>query len=153
MVILLEKTKEYYIDKLKTNLNYNIMTKNFLSSFLFGGLISVFGEILRIFYNKVFNFSIDEANILMTITFILVAGILTGIGVFDKISEVLKMAALLPITGFCNSVISSTMDYKNEGLITGVGSNLFKLAGSVIVLGSTCAVIVGGIKYLFSGVV
>ena len=60
----------------------------------------------------------------------------------------LKSALIIPITGFAHSVASSGLDYKKEGPIYGIGSNLLKLAGPVIVYGIVSAVIFGSIRYL-----
>lgn len=63
------------------------------------------------------------------------------------------MGAIIPITGFAHSMQSATLDYKNEGLIYGFGSNMFKLAGSVILYGVVSAYLFGLIRYLLGGII
>ena len=111
--------------------------KNMLIAFLSGGTIGAISEIL------VKCFSVEY----MLVIWIVLASFLTGLGVFDDIVDKFKMGVIIPITGFSHSVTSSSLEYKNEGLITGIGSNYFKLAGSVILYGiffSWCA----GLIYL-----
>lgn len=99
--------------------------KNAIIAFLSGGVIGFFSEILV---------SCFDVNWMLVI-WIAIAGILTGLTVFDDIVDKFKMGVIIPITGFSHSVSSSTLEYKREGLITGIGSNYFKLAGSVILYG------------------
>ena len=74
------------------------------------------------------------------------------VGFFDKLVTMFKCGLLIPITGFAHSMTSSALDYKEEGLIYGIGSNMFKLAGSVIIYGVVSAWIFGMIRFLIGGV-
>ena len=85
------------------------------------------------------------------LTLIILASFLTAIGVFDVCVSKLKSALIIPITGFAHSMTSSALDYKKEGLIYGIGSNMFKLAGCVIIYGVVSAWIFGTIRYLIGG--
>ena len=76
------------------------------------------------------------------------ASLLTGIGIFDKLVTIFRCGLLIPITGFAHSMTSCALDYRNEGPIYGIGSNMFKLAGSVIVYGIVSAWFFGTIRYL-----
>ena len=87
----------------------------------------------------------------MLITFIFITCLLTGLGIFDKLVKRFKMGLIIPITGFAHSMQSSILDYKKEGPIYGFGSNIFKLAGSVILYGIVSAYIFGLIRYLLYG--
>ena len=80
------------------------------------------------------------------------ASFLTAIGVFDVCVSKLKSALIIPITGFAHSMTSAALDYKNEGPIYGIGSNIFKLAGSVILYGVVSAWFFGMIRYLIGGI-
>ena len=73
---------------------------------------------------------------------ILLAVILTAAGVYDHISQFAGAGSAVPITGFANSVCSAAMEYRSEGLVLGVGGNMFKVAGPVIVFGAAGAFIV-----------
>lgn len=110
--------------------------KNTLVAFLSGGVIGAISEIL------VSTFNVDT----MLIIWIFIASLLTGLSIFDKLADVFKMGVIIPITGFSHSVTSSTIEYKKDGLITGIGSNYFKLAGSVILYGILSAALLAFIR-------
>lgn len=144
----MEKDRKYYNKLLKTNNDYKQLTINFLQAFLGGGLLSVFGQVLITIYLNIFDFDIETSRLLMTLTVILFSAILTGFGIYDKLGQFFKCGFAIPITGFANATVSSAIDYHKEGLILGIGSNALKLAGSVIVLGVTSAIIVASFRYL-----
>ena len=122
--------------------------KNSLLAFLFGGLICVIGELLKTLY---FELGADEKNAgtLVTVTLILVAALLTGLGIFDKIARYAGAGTLVPVTGFSNAVVSQAMDAKNEGYVLGVGAKIYTVAGPVILFGILSGVIYGVIYYLY----
>jgi stage V sporulation protein AC len=116
---------------------------NALIAFISGGVIGAISHILVSIFNV-------ET---MIIIWIFLSSILTGIGLFDKLIEVFKFGLIIPITGFSHSVTSAMMEYKKEGFITGIGSNYFRLAGSVILYGiisSSILIIIRGIICLLS---
>ncbi len=103
--------------------------KNIIVAFFSGGVVGLFSELFV---------SLLDVNV-MLIIWIVIASILTGMGVFDDFVDKFKMGVIIPITGFSHSITSSSIDYKSEGLITGIGSNYMKLAGSVILYGIVSA--------------
>lgn len=122
--------------------------RNFFLSFLVGGLVGFLGElIIEILINE-FHISRSDASTFMIMFFIVFASLCTALGFFDKWVTKFKCGLLIPITGFAHSMTSAAMDYKNEGPIYGIGSNIFKLAGSVILYGVVSAWIFGMIRYL-----
>ena len=143
----MQERKRYYqklLEERKLKKNY---LKNALFAFIFGGSISLIGQVLL----EVFlSFKIDnkEATTYMLLIVIFVAILLSGFGLYDKIGQVAKCGTIIPISGFANSMASSSMEYRPEGFILGVGANTFKLAGTVIVFGVFSAFIVASIKYL-----
>lgn len=126
---------------------------NALMAFLFGGLISIIGQLFLVIYKNVFNFDEKIAGALMSMTMIVIASFLTAIGVFDKIGQIAGAGTYLPITGFANSMTSSAIESKSEGLIFGILSNMLKLAGTVIVAGVISSFIVTNIIYFFNMVI
>lgn len=120
--------------------------KNALITFISGGLMGVLAQAIFLIIYKIFNLTMDEAYGIVSIIFIIVSSVLTGLHVFDKIATTLKAGVIVPITGFAHSLTSAGIDYKKEGLINGIGSNIFKLAGSIILYGIVSGVIVAFIK-------
>ena len=121
---------------------------NCIKAFVIGGLICTLGEFLNWGYEKM-NFSKDVVKALTPSTLIVIAAILTGIGVFDKIAKHAGAGTIVPITGFANSVVSPALEFKAEGIVMGTGANIFKIAGPVIAYGIFSAVVYGVVCYIF----
>ncbi len=122
--------------------------KNSLLAFLFGGLICVIGELLSELYIYLFK---DEktAGMLVTVTLIFIAALLTALGIFDNIARHAGAGTLVPVTGFSNAVVSQAMDAKSEGYVLGVGAKIYTVAGPVILYGLLSGVIYGLIYYIY----
>lgn len=125
---------------------------NAFISFFVGGLLGFLGELIIECLINWFKLSRTDSSIYMLVIFITFACLFTALGFFDKLVTKFKCGLIIPITGFAHSIMSSSLDYKNEGLICGIGSNIFKLAGSVILYGVVSAFIFGLIRYLLGGV-
>ena len=145
----MQLSKKFYKKLLEDHKLNKKLWKNSLYAFIFGGSISLIGQvILEIFKN--FDFSSKERVTYMLLIVITIAIILSAFGLYDKIGQMGKCGLTIPITGFANSMASSAMEYKPEGFILGVGANTFKLAGTVIIFGVFSGFFVGLIKYLVS---
>lgn len=125
---------------------------NMVVSFISGGVVGFLGELIIECLINWFKLSRNISSIIMIIIFIFFTCLFTSLGFFDKLVNKFKCGLIIPITGFAHSVMSSSLDYKNEGLIFGIGSNMFKLAGSVIIYGIVSAFVFGLIRYLIGGV-
>lgn len=125
--------------------------KNLLIAFLTGGFMGLIGNLLIDVYSYYFHTPTKSAGTWMLVTLIIIACLLTALGVFDTLVKKFKMGLIIPITGFAHSVQSAILDYKKEGPVYGFGSNIFKLAGSVILYGVVSAYIFAIIRYLFFG--
>ena len=123
------------------------IVKDTVRAFLVGGGICVLGQLLLTAYLPLFE---DEqsAKTLVSVTLIFAAAVLTGFGVFDKIAKFSGAGTLVPITGFANSMVSPAIEYKTEGFILGVGANMFKIAGPVIVYGTVASVVYGVVYWI-----
>ncbi|MBE6153016.1 MAG: stage V sporulation protein AC [Firmicutes bacterium] len=124
---------------------------NALKAFLIGGVMGIIGQVLIDLYTNLFDISTKDAAPFMIITLILIASILTAFGVFDKIVSWANCGLIVPITGFAHAMTSAAMEYRKEGLILGIGANIFKLTGSVILYGVVSAYVFGLIRFLFFG--
>ncbi len=122
--------------------------KNSIIVFLSGGLLGLLSELLSNCYKIWFNIPSKEAGVLVILTLIVISSVLTALGFFDVCVSKLKCALIIPITGFAHSITSAALDYKKEGLIYGIGSNIFKLAGSVILYGIVSVYVFGIIRIL-----
>lgn len=120
--------------------------KNCIKAFLTGGFICLIGQLLQTFYIYYFNFTEQTAGNPTAGTLIFIAMLLTGFGVYDRIGQFGGAGSAVPLTGFGNAVISAAIEHRTEGFVLGVGGNLFKLAGSVILFGVFSAFVVALIK-------
>ncbi len=125
--------------------------KNEFVAFFFGGLLGLLSEILLELYQVWLNLPRKESGILVTLTLIVVASILTALGIFDVAVSKLKSALIIPITGFAHSMTSAALEYRTEGLILGIGSNIFKLAGTVILYGIVAVYFFGLVRLILIG--
>ncbi|MDA7027102.1 stage V sporulation protein AC [Bacillus sp. CLL-7-23] len=141
--------KDNYQSKVKTYQPTPPYFMNCLKAFLVGGLICTIGQAFQNFYMNVFDFDKQTAGNPTVATLILISALLTGFGVYDRIGQFAGAGSAVPVTGFANSMASAALEHKSEGFVLGVGSNMFKLAGSVIVFGVVSAYIVGMIRYAF----
>lgn len=125
--------------------------KNDIIAFIVGGLMGMIGNLLVDFYSYVFDIPSKIASTYMIITLIFVGCLLTCLGFFDKMVSFARSGLLIPITGFAHSLQSAALEYKKEGLVTGIGANIFKLAGTVILFGIVSAYVFGIVRALVFG--
>ena len=140
--------KEYQ-KLLKSKKDYRRILRNCLQCFLLGGLICLLGQFILYILAKFIDDNTLKTSI-MVIIIISFSGILTALGLYDKIGQMAKAGSILPISGFENSLCSAAMEFKSEGFLLGLGANILKLAGSVLVFGIISGYMVGLIKYLVS---
>lgn len=121
---------------------------NCRNAFLGGGAICVLAQLFREFLMRRAGLSADDAGLIVSVTLIFLAALLSGIGIFDRIAKHLGAGTLVPITGFANAVVSSAIDSRSEGLVLGVGAKIFTVAGPVLLYG-TLAGTAWGVIYFF----
>ncbi|WP_420819729.1 stage V sporulation protein AC [Paenibacillus monticola] len=124
--------------------------KNCVRAFFSGGLICVIGQGIQEAFMAIFGMTSKEAASPTVAVMILISVILTSFGVYDKMAQWAGAGTAVPVTGFANSMCSAALEHRAEGLVLGVGGNMFKLAGSVIVFGAVAAFVIG-IIYAFLG--
>jgi stage V sporulation protein AC len=95
---------------------------------------------------------VEISYLLVTVTLIFLASLLTGLGVFDMIAKRAGAGTLVPVTGFANSVVSPALDTKSEGYILGVGSKIFTVAGPVILYAVIAGTVYGVIYFIFGDI-
>ena len=120
--------------------------KNLIWAFCVGGAICAAGQGLTELYRG-WGLDQKQAGTAVSMTLILAAALLTGLGWFDKVAKRAGAGTLVPITGFANAVVSPAIEFRVEGLVTGVGAKMFVIAGPVIVWGMMASVIWGVIYY------
>ena len=119
----LDSKKDYqkYVEQKSPN---SPIFKNCFNAFWVGGLICTIGQIIM--------------------------NICKSKGFSVEISGTIVSIILIPITGFANSIVSPSMEYKSEGYIMGVGGKMFTVAGPVLVFGISTSIIIGLIYMIFN---
>lgn len=125
--------------------------RNIIVAFLIGGLIGIMAQGLTDLYAFLFEVSTKEASIFTTVTLVFIGCLFTCLGFFDKWVHWARAGLIVPITGFAHSMMSASLEYKKDGMITGIGANMFKLAGSVIVYGVVSSYVFALIRFVIFG--
>ena len=119
-----------------------------LRAFLVGGLICCLGQLISDLGRLYLTLDKEQAGALCSLSLIFLAGLLTALGVFDKIASFAGAGTVVPITGFANSIVAPAMEFRSEGLITGTAAKLFQIAGPVLVYGIGSSVVYGLILFV-----
>ena len=137
---------EEYDELIKSVIKKESVFKNILIAFISGGIIGLISELLTSVYISLLNIELSEAYLFVSVTFIVIGSILTGLGFFDKLLSICKCGLIVPTTGFANTMTSSAMDTRSEGFVKGIGASIFKLTGSIILYGTLFGIIFGFIR-------
>lgn len=124
--------------------------KDYINAFLMGGTIGFISELIKLILVNCCNLTIENATSYILLILIFLSCLLTSLGSFDNIVSKFKCGIIIPITGFAHSIMASALDYKKDGLITGLGSNFFKLAGSVILYATISGFLMGIVKVILN---
>ena len=145
----MEKKKyQEIVDKHKPS---ETRAQNAFIAFVTGGIVGVIGQLLIEAYSSWLSISTKDASVFMIITLIFIASLFTALGFFDKWVTFARCGLIIPITGFAHSMTSAGIEYRKEGPVYGIGSNVFKLAGSVILYGVVSAWFFGLLRFIVMG--
>ncbi len=120
--------------------------QNCIRAFWVGGLICFVGQGIQTFFLHFFDFNERTAGNPTVAVLIILSILLTGFGVYDRFAQYAGAGTAVPVTGFANAMASAAIEHRTEGYVLGVGGNMFKLAGSVIVFGSVAAFFIALIR-------
>jgi stage V sporulation protein AC len=137
-----------YQEHIKETMPKSKMASGCIKAFLAGGLICCIGQGISLFAQGTLQMDRESASMFTSVVLVFLGATLTGLGVYDDIGKWAGGGSIIPITGFANSIVSPAMEHKREGYILGVGANMFKIAGPVLVNGISASVIYGVILYI-----
>ena len=123
------------------------IVKDTVLAFVIGGLICVVGQAIQNGWSAA-GLNQEDAGTATSCTLVAISALLTGLNLYNKIARFGGAGTLVPITGFANAVVSPAIDFKSEGVVTGMAAKMFQIAGPVIVFGTTASVIYGIILVL-----
>lgn len=146
---LTSMTDEEYGDYVKRISPKSPLLKDCIWAFVVGGLICTLGQGLSELYQWL-GLGEKSAGLAVSVTLVFLSALATGLNVYDDLAKHAGAGTLVPITGFANSVVSPAMEFKSEGIVTGMAAKMFVIAGPVIVFGTAAGVIYGIIYWIYT---
>lgn len=146
----LNMNEQEYSDYVDTHSKKSPILKDCFFAFIIGGFICIIGQMFTDIMQNYCSLDFKTASTYSTIFLVLIAAVLTAFKLYAKIGKFAGAGSIVPITGFSNSIVSPAMEYKTEGVILGIGANMFKVAGPVLVYGICTSMLVGFIYWLIS---
>lgn len=135
-------TAEEYREFVKKKQKKSPVVKDTALAFMVGGSICVLGQALGEAWQAA-GLSPEDAGLAASVSLIAASALLTALGLYHRLARWGGAGTLVPITGFANAVVSPAMDFRSEGLITGMAARMFQVAGPVLVFGITASVVYG----------
>ena len=143
----MEMSKQEYQKFVQDRAKSSPLAKDCAFAFVIGGGICVIGQAVMDGFMGM-GLEKTDAGTATSITLVFLSALLTGLNLYNKLGRYGGAGTLVPITGFANAVVSPAIDFKSEGLVTGMAAKMFTVAGAIIVFGVFSGVLVG-LVYLF----
>ena len=143
-----EDYQKYVSDKMPKSKTFTDCVK----AFCVGGAICCVGQAINVLASEVLMLGEKDAGAFTSAAMIFLGALLTGLGVYDVIGNFAGAGSIVPITGFANSIVSPAMEFKREGLITGLGAKMFVIAGPVLVYGIASSTFIGLIYFILGAI-
>lgn len=141
-----EELSKRYNDYVKQVTKTNSLLVNMIWAFIVGGIICAIGQGIGDLL-KNWGVTEDNANSIVLLILIFASALLTGLNIYPKIGKYGGAGALVPITGFANSVAAPAIEFKAEGWVMGLGCKIFTIAGPVILYGTLSSWLLGVIYW------
>lgn len=142
-----EKEKQAYQQYVKDKTPVHSLPMNMAKAFVTGGVICVIGQFILKYCEKL-GLDKDISGVWCSLILVLISVILTGFNIYPLIAKWGGAGALVPITGFANSVAAPAIEYKKEGQVMGIGCKIFTIAGPVILYGIFTSWVLGLIYWI-----
>ena len=138
----MKMTKQEYSNYVDKKSPPSPILGNLVKAFIVGGIICCVGQVLDSAF-KSLGWQELNAAAGASVALIFLGVLLTALRIYDKIAKFAGAGTLVPITGFANAVAAPAMEFKSEGIVTGLSAKMFVIAGPVLVFGITASVIFG----------
>ena len=146
----MDMTPEAYQQYVKGMAKKSPLVKNTVLAFTVGGAICALGQLIRNGWSAA-GLGEDAAGTAVSCTLVFLSALLTGLGLYSRLARFGGAGTLVPITGFANAVVSPAMDFRSEGIVTGMAARMFVIAGPVIVFGTLASMLYGVVLMLTGG--
>ena len=142
-----KRIEQAYDQKVKEYTPTHNLFREMIHAFLVGGLICTLGQFIT---NLAAGYGLnkDDAATVCTIVLVLLSVVLTGLNIYPKIAKFGGAGALVPITGFANSVAAPAIEFQKEGQVFGIGCKIFTISGPVILYGIFTSWVLGVIYWI-----
>ncbi len=129
-----KQVEQEYGEKVKQYTPTHNLPREMIKAFLVGGIICTLGQAI-INLSSYYGLNKEDAGTVCTIVLILLSVLLTGLNIYPKLAKFGGAGALVPITGFANSVAAPAIEFQKEGQVFGIGCKIFTISGPVILYG------------------
>ena len=146
----MDLTPQEYQQYVKQRAQKSPLVKDVVLAFVIGGLICVLGQLIQNGWAAA-GLNQEDAGTATSCSLVLLSALLTGLNLYNKIARFGGAGTLVPITGFANAVVSPAIDFKSEGIVSGMAAKMFLVAGPVIVFGTLASVVYGVVLMLTGG--
>ena len=146
----MDLSPQEYQQYVKQRAQKSPLVKDVVLAFVIGGLICVLGQLIQNGWSAA-GLNQEDAGTATSCSLVLLSALMTGLNLYNKIARFGGAGTLVPITGFANAVVSPAIDFKSEGIVTGMAAKMFLVAGPVIVFGTLASVAYGVVLMLTGG--
>ena len=143
----MDMSPKEYQEYVKQKSKKSPIVKDTVLAFLIGGTICVIGQLIRNGWTA-YGLAAEDAATATSISLVFLSVLLTALNLYNKLGRYGGAGTLVPITGFANAVSSPAIDFRAEGIVTGMAAKLFLVAGPVIVFGTTASVVYGVVLWI-----
>ncbi|MBE6918368.1 MAG: SpoVA/SpoVAEb family sporulation membrane protein [Ruminococcaceae bacterium] len=145
----MDMTPKEYQDYVAKKAKKSPIVKDTALAFLIGGAICTLGQGIMELWTAA-GLDKESAGTRTSVSLVFLSVLLTGLNLYNKIGRFGGAGTLVPITGFANAVASPAIDFKAEGIVTGMAARMFVVAGPVIVFGTVASVVYGVLLFLWN---
>ncbi len=142
-----QKEKQYQQHVEKVTPKYSLALR-MVKAFIVGGIICLIGQCIINYAINSMGIDKETAGSWCSMLLVLSSVLLTGFNIYPKLVEWGGAGALVPITGFANSIASAAIEYQKEGQVFGIGCKIFTIAGPVILYGIVTSWALGVIYWI-----
>ena len=144
----MDMTPREYQDYVAKKAKKSPIVKDTILAFLIGGAICTLGQGITALWTAA-GLDKEAAGTATSVSLVFLSVLLTGLNLYNKLGRFGGAGTLVPITGFANAVSAPAIDFRAEGIVTGMAAKMFVVAGPVIVFGTVASVVYGVVLWAF----